>query len=128
MLRLVLTLPIVLTACLKDESVSGFVDSSAVYRLEEVDGQVFGAMATLTFPEFGMLQGQAPCNAYSAQQTVPYPWFRAEALVSTKRACPDMATETAFFSGLQAMTLVEVNGSVLILSNDDGAEMVFRAD
>ncbi|MCP3969788.1 MAG: META domain-containing protein [Rhodobacteraceae bacterium] len=127
MLRLVLTLPILLSACLKDESVSGYADPGAVYRLGELSGAEFTARATISFPGAGEVRGQGPCNSYSARQTVPYPWIRIEALAATRRACPELVDEAAFFGALEAMTLAEVAGGVLILSNDEGAEMVFRA-
>ena len=126
MLRLVVTLPIVLSACLKDETVSGYADPNAVYVLEEMAGEPFPARATIAFPEAGAVQGEAPCNNYSGRQSVPYPWIRIEALAVTKRACPDLSAELAFFEALATMTLVEAVGDVLLLSNDAGAEMVFR--
>jgi len=126
MLRLMLILPIVLSACPKDESVSGYADATAVYRLEEMNGAVFEARATVSFPEAGRVQGEGPCNRYSATQSVPYPWIKIESIRATKRACPEMAEEAVFLEGLTQMTLAEVSGPVLILSNDDGAEMVFR--
>lgn len=128
MLRIFLSLPILLIACLKDETVAGFVDPGAVYRLEEVGGAASITRATISFPESGRVVGEAPCNHYSARQTVPYPWFRVEAVVATKRSCPDLTAEGAFFEALQTMTLVEVAGAVLILSNNEGLEMVFRKD
>lgn len=127
MLQLVLTLPILLTTYLKDESVSGFTDAVVIYQLQELAGQPFAATATISFPEAGQVQGTAPCNSYSAKQSVPYPWIEIKDIAATKRACADLATETAFFASLQAMTLVEAAGDLLILSNDDGAQMVFRA-
>ena len=57
---------------------------------------------------------------------MPYPWIKIENIAATKRACPDLAAESAYFTSLQAMTLSEVLGDVLILSNDEGDEMVFR--
>lgn len=127
MLSFVLTLPILLNAYLKDESVSGFTDAVVVYRLEEMAGQPFAATATISFPKSGQVQGTAPCNRYSASQTVPYPWFEISELEATERACADLATETEFFAALQAMTLVEVAGDLLILSDEEGAQMIFRA-
>ena len=127
MLGFVLTLPILLTAYLKDESVSGFTDAIVVYRLEEMGGEAFAASATISFPAAGEVRGSAPCNSYSAQQTVPYPWFEITGIAATRRACPDLAAETEFFATLQAMTLVEVAGDLLILSDEDGAQMIFRA-
>ena len=126
MLRLFLTLPILLTACLKDETVSGYAADSVVFRLIEVDGQPFAERATISFPEAGKVSGEGPCNRYSASQSVPYPWIEITGLMATKRACPELAQEAAFLDALESMTLVEAAGDMLILSNDAGAQMVFQ--
>ncbi|MFB9151465.1 META domain-containing protein [Roseovarius ramblicola] len=111
----------------KDETVSGHGGATATWVLRSIDGAAFPARATLTFPEEGRLAGEAPCNRYSGQQTVPYPWFSAGHIIGTKRACPDLDAETRYFRALGDMTLAEIAGDTLILSNDAGREMVFRA-
>ncbi|WP_297773196.1 META domain-containing protein [uncultured Roseovarius sp.] len=111
----------------KDETVSGHGGATATWTLQSIDGTPFTARATLSFPKEGTLVGEAPCNRYSGAQTLPYPWFRAEALVATKRACPDLEAETRYLRALAEMTLVEVAGDTLLLTNDAGREMVFRA-
>jgi heat shock protein HslJ len=111
----------------KDETVSGHGGQGMTWVLHSIDGAPFTARATLTFPEEGRFAGEAPCNRYSGEQTVPYPWFAAERLVSTKRACPDLAAETRYLRALEDMTLAEIAGDTLLLTNDAGREMVFRA-
>lgn len=111
----------------KDETVTGYGGVEKVWHLESLDGAAFPARATLVFPAEGELRGEAPCNSYSGQQTVPYPWFAAEDVVTTKRACPELAEEALYLTALAEITLVEVLGNVMILSNDAGREMVFRA-
>ena len=128
MLRLMLTLPMLLPACQGDETVSGYAEADAVYVLRELDGAAFPARATISFPAEGQVAGEGPCNSYSARQTVPYPWIKIEAIVATKRGCADLGAEAAFFAGLRSATLVEVAGDVLILSDDEGGQMVFGAD
>ena len=112
----------------KDETVSGHGGKVAVWVLHSIDSTPFEARATLTFPEEGVIAGEAPCNRYSAQQTVPYPWFSTERIISTKRACPDLEAENHYLRALSEMTLVETAGDTLLLSNDAGREMVFRAE
>ena len=46
---------------------------------------------------------------------------------STRRACDSLQTEQQFLSALRTMTIAELLGDTLILSNTDGAEMVFRS-
>ena len=127
MRRLPLLLALALPAC-ADETISGYADPSAIYRLTELYGQSVTAHATITFPDQGQARGVAPCNSWSASQTAPYPWFRLGPIAATRRACADLVNEQRFFDALSGMTLAEVQGPVLILSNDDGREMVFRSD
>ncbi len=114
-----------LSACAGDETISGFADPASAYGLQSIDGEPFGSVATISFPGAGRVEGRAPCNAYSASQTAPYPWFELGLMRATRMACGDLPAEREFFAMLATMTLAEVSGDVLILSNPDGAEMVF---
>ncbi|MEL6959377.1 MAG: META domain-containing protein [Pseudomonadota bacterium] len=118
---------LLLSNCARNEGVSGFTDPGKIYRMTLLDGVPFDAPATLTFPQPGKVVGEAPCNRFDASQTVPYPWFGLENIVVTRRACPALAEEAAFFEALDGVTLAEVSGDALILSNPAGREMVFRA-
>ena len=111
----------------KDETVRAYGGDAAVWHLQSIDGAPYPLRATLRFPEEGRLTGEAPCNLYSGTQTAPYPWFAAKEVTTTHRTCPDLDAETSYFHALAEMTLVEVAGEVLILSNVKGREMVFRA-
>lgn len=116
-----------LGGCSPDESISKFADGEAAYHLVSLDGVPFAGRATISFPEPGRVTGQAPCNSYFALQTVPYPWFGLEGIGATRMACPDLDLEAQFFAALEDMTLSEVTGDTLILSNPAGREMVFEA-
>ena len=116
-----------LAACRGDETVAAYGGSGQIWVLQELDGAVFPARATLTFPGAGQIAGAAPCNSYSGAMTVPYPWFETGPLAVTRRACPDLAAETVFLDALQAMAFSEVSGRLLILSNGTGREMVFSS-
>lgn len=113
-------------AC-RDESVRGHGGGTEIWQLQSIDGKAFPARATLGFPAAGRITGTAPCDSYGGRQTAPYPWFAAQNLTVTRRPCPDRAAQDAFLEALAAMTLVEVAGDVMILSNDAGREMVFHA-
>ncbi len=127
-------LPLLITAlaglasCQADETISGYADPDSDWVLQELDGKPYLARATIRFPEQGRTEGQAPCNSYFARQTAPYPWIEITGLGSTKMACPDLDAETAFFSALQKVSLAEVAGDTLILSDETGFMMLFRTE
>lgn len=128
MLRLALIAGIfTLSQCGKDETVGGYGAADQVWELRELDGTAFTAQATLTFPEPGKIAGQAPCNSYSGKMDAPYPWFDAEQMAVTRRACPELADETTFLAALDEMSLSEVSGNTMILTNNAGREMLFKA-
>lgn len=122
-----LSATLTLSGCFKDETLTGYGAGGVTWELTEMDGSKFPATATLRFPEKGRISGKAPCNAFNGTQSAPYPWFKAENIASTKRACPDLVLENRFFTALGAMTLAEISGDTFVLSNDAGREMVFRA-
>lgn len=126
MFRLFLSLPILLAGCLKDETISGFVDQTTSYQLTELSGEPFLAKAEISFPEQGTMTGKAPCNSFSARQSAPYPWFELGPVAATLSVCPEMEKEEEFFGVLGRMTLIEALGDTIILRNDAGEEMVFR--
>lgn len=116
-----------LDMCQRDETVSGHGGGAAEWNLVSIDGAAFEARATVEFPEEGAIAGKGPCNSYRGEQTAPYPWFDADRISVTRQACPELEAEARFLEMLTAMTQVEVAGGILILSNDAGREMVFRA-
>lgn len=117
-----------LSGCFQDETVSAYGAANKIWTLAELDGAPFDARASLTFPEPGKIAGKAPCNSYSGVLDAPYPWFDAQQLVVTRMACPDLKAETAFFAALSGASQSEVAGDTLILRNESGQEMLFKAD
>ncbi|GLQ35039.1 hypothetical protein GCM10007939_13220 [Amylibacter marinus] len=115
-----------LSACAADETISGYVDADAIWVLRQMDQQPVHAQITLQFPAKGQARGQAPCNSYHAQQTAPLPWFQLGPIAATKRACPDLPLETRYFSALSRATMAESTGNTLILSDDDGLELIYQ--
>ncbi len=116
-----------LANCRGDESVARYGGANTDWQLMELDGAPFDARATLRLGEDGEISGEAPCNRYFGTQTAPYPWFKAEKIGATRRACLELDRETTYLTALSEMTLSEVTGDTLILSNDAGREMVFKA-
>lgn len=128
MLRFLLILPVLaLLQCDRDESVAAYGASDRTWALQEIDGQPYTASALLTFPAEGEIAGHAPCNSYNGTLNAPYPWFEITDLTATRAACAGLEAEGYFFAALMAMTQSEVSGDVLILRNEDGHEMVFKA-
>jgi heat shock protein HslJ len=115
-----------LAGCFQDETVAGYGAADKIWVLTELNGIPFAATATLTFPDRGRIAGQAPCNGYTAEMSVPYPWFEINALVTTRKSCPDLAYEAMYLAQLSRMSLSEILGDVLLLSTPDGEEMVFK--
>jgi heat shock protein HslJ len=116
-----------LAACRSDETVRAYGGADQVWTLTQFNNAPFPAIATLTFPKAGEIAGQGPCNRYFGAMASPYPWFNAGRIGSTRMACPNLEAEVTFLTALEAVTLSEVVGETLILSNTDGLEMVFKA-
>lgn len=115
-----------LSACQADETLRRYGADAKLWILVGINGTAVSTRTTLTFPQAGTIVGDGPCNSYSAPMTAPYPWFEIGLLVSTKRACRDISAEDTFFQALGAVSLSEVLGDTLVLSNPDGLEMVFK--
>lgn len=119
-----LAILLLIAACQSDETVTAY-GGAGEWQLQQINDQAFQASASLSLSDNGAVSGQAPCNSYSATQSAPYPWFDLSPIAATKRACDGLQAETQFFAALEAMSLAEVSGAVLILSNDDGDSMLF---
>lgn len=121
-LSLALALP---AACVADETLTRYAGAGSAWQLRQIDGAAFAAEAVLSLPEAGRISGSAPCNTFTASQSAAYPWFQPGPIAATRRLCAAQAEEKRFFGALQEMTLAEVAGDILILSNEAGREMVF---
>ncbi|MEL6585474.1 MAG: META domain-containing protein [Pseudomonadota bacterium] len=108
-----------------DETISGYAPDGVTWRLTHLDGAPVAATAEIAFPEEGRITGRGPCNRFTARQGIAYPWIDIQAIAATKRACPDLSFEAAYFDALSQMTLAEVSERVLILSDATGQQMVF---
>ncbi|MCH2076802.1 MAG: META domain-containing protein [Rhodobacteraceae bacterium] len=113
--------------CAADETISGYLDTGTTWQLTEMNGATFKATATIQFPEEGSVTGKSPCNRYTAAQAAPYPWIDIGPIAATKLACPALEAEGTFFAALEAMTIAEVSGPVLIMNGENGEEMIFAA-
>ena len=119
---------LVLGSCARDETAAAYGGADKVWRVVEIDNVPFAARATLTFPEPGQIAGDAHCNSYRADMTAPYPWFDAGPIASTRKQCPDYASETRFLNALADMNLSEILGDTMILSTPEGRSIILKAD
>ena len=117
----------VIGACDRDETVRQYGAADKTWVLTELNGSPFSAETALSFQPQNRISGTGPCNVFTGRMATPYPWFGIENLAATKRICPDLAEETAFFNALSQATLSEVLGDTMILSNPDGLTMVFKS-
>lgn len=125
--RLIIAFTCLLSACQADETVTAYLPGPSVFHVVSIDGEPFDDIATIDLSEAGRITGKAPCNQYSADQKAVYPWFEAGMITSTRMACPNLDAEALYLSALFEMTLSEVAGDILILSNTQGREIVFQA-
>lgn len=114
-----------LAACGADETVTQYGGADYLWRLTEIDGVPVGYSASMMFEDDGGIAGDGPCNGFTALQAKPYPWIEVTLDVVEQVYCPDIDKEEAFFAALQAMSLVEVSGPNMLLSNDAGRKMAF---
>jgi len=120
-----LTLLASIPACQADETVARYGAADRLWQLQSLNGSALPGPTTLEFQAGGPVSGQAPCNSFSATNTVPYPWFELTPIVSTKLACPTLEAEMLYLDTLSRMTQSEVREGTLFLRNDDGDEMIF---
>ncbi len=117
-----------LAACAPlDETLTAYAQGETVFRLSAINEMPVKNHTTMDIGTAGQISGTGPCNRYSATQTVPYPWFNLGPIAATKIACENLAEEQLFFAMLSDMSLVEILGGTLILSNTDGDQMVFQS-
>ena len=95
-----------LASCKQDETLAGYGAGEKTWGLVSINGQAFEGPATLRFEEDGKISGTAPCNTFFAEQKSPYPWFELGPIGATRKMCPDMSSETAFFTALGEVTLL----------------------
>jgi heat shock protein HslJ len=125
---LILTCLLPLSACLGEETLRAYGGADKIWYLSKLNGAPFTSTATLTFPEAGRIAGQAPCNRYFGTMKARFPAFETGPVASTKRACPDLMAEGAFFTALRLARRAEVSTDRLILSDDTGPLLVFKSN
>ena len=126
MIRISLILLSILSSCFKDETVSGQIKDNVDWVLATLNETPVPTHITIAFPKEGKITGQAPCNRYFGNQTLPLPWFEITALGATKMACSDLNLEAQYFGLLKKMTTAEITGDTLVLRSDTGDVLVYK--
>ncbi|MEM6635978.1 MAG: META domain-containing protein [Pseudomonadota bacterium] len=108
----------VISAC-GDETISGYIDRSQVFSLEGDPAM------SVSFPRRGRVHGHGLCGEWKARQAAPYPWIEIGPVPGTEASCADFEAEKRFRDALANMRIAEVSGQFLILSGENGEEMVF---
>ncbi|MBO9472967.1 META domain-containing protein [Shimia sp. R10_1] len=114
-----------IAACAPSETVTQYGGADYKWQLQQIDGAAVNYAASLTLGDSGKVMGDGPCNSFLATQDAPYPWINIQVDVVEQIYCPDIDREEAFLTALQEMSLVEVSGPNMVMSNDAGREMVF---
>ncbi len=114
-----------LGGCDPSETLARYGGRDFEWHLVEMDGIAARFEATMTFGYHGTVLGNGPCGPYAARLELPYPWFGLEMIETAQAGCAQSADQQAYFEALGVMTLGEVSGTSLVLSNDAAREMVF---
>jgi heat shock protein HslJ len=95
------------------------------WALVSIAGETYAAQAEIDLTVPGRISGQAPCNNFSGRWAGDWPVVGFGPFRSTKRACEALALEHRFLAMLRGMTRAEMRMGGLVLSDENGVEMVF---
>lgn len=98
----ILALILMMTVWQPDETLRRYGAADREWVLITLNGADFPATATIGFPARSQIAGQGPCNSYTSTNTTPYPWIEIGPIAATRRACPQLQAEAAFFDALRA--------------------------
>ncbi|NNK15388.1 MAG: META domain-containing protein [Sulfitobacter sp.] len=125
--HVILFVILALTVYQPDETLRRYGAADHEWHLVSMRDEPFNARATITFPARHRIAGMAPCNSYTGTNVTPYPWIEVGPIAATRRACPDLQAEMAYFDALQVARVAVVEGDRLILSDEETPLLVFTA-
>jgi len=128
----ILIVLVAVAGCRGDESPSGFALTDRPYILTDLNGALPPARASIEFRR-GRIIIEGPCWTSHAVLSAPYPWWEMtdlhyEQTTATAAQCDLAAEDWDFVQALGEMTISEVSGDILILSNTGDGRMVFQAE
>jgi len=125
--HLILAAIFALALTFPDETLRRYGGANNDWHLVTLNGVPFNSSASIAFPARHQIAGQGPCNRFSTSNTKPYPWIEIGPIAATRRACPDLDTEAAYFESLRAATIAIIENDTLTLSDEDKTLLVFKA-
>ena len=83
---------------------------------------------TFTFNDKGEVAGKGACNRFFGSYTTSKTGaLTISGIGSTRMACPDMATETAFIELLERATHYEIDGNMLLILCNGEMQAIMQA-
>ena len=125
--HLIIALLLMFTVYQPDETLRRYGAAGHEWHLVTLHGAAFDAHATLTFPRRNVVTGKGPCNRFQTTNSTPYPWITFGPIAATRRVCPELDAETAFFAALETASIVVIEGDTMTLSDEEKPLMVFKA-
>jgi heat shock protein HslJ len=95
------------------------------WRLAAIDGRRFPAPVTVSLTTDGRIEGQAPCNRFTADYTGRWPDLTFDAVTATELACDDLALERAFFGAMGRVNRGEHTDDGIRFRTPDGTYLDF---
>jgi heat shock protein HslJ len=95
------------------------------WRLVELNGAPAAAPTTVTLTEDGRIEGQGPCNRFTAEYSGRWPDLRFQPAAATRMACPDLAAEAAFFDAIGAVDAAALGADGLTLTGPGAVRLRF---
>ena len=112
--------------CGPDETISGYAGTGSRWDLVSLGEEAASGTLTLEFPKTGRITGTGPCGTFAGRQAAPYPWIEIGGLEAPPDDCPAITDQMRYLESLTAMTLSEVSGDTLILTDETGRQMIFQ--
>lgn len=96
------------------------------WRLVELNGAP-AAATTVTLTEDGRIEGQGPCNRFTATYSGRWPDLTFQPAATTRMACPDLPAEQAFFAAIGEVDRAALDADGLNLTGDGVSLRFVRA-
>ncbi|KMW59069.1 hypothetical protein AIOL_004050 [Candidatus Rhodobacter oscarellae] len=121
-------LPLIwLTFCQTDETLAAYAGRDRVFRLAEMQDRPVDEAVTLRFPARKTLELRTTCGQMAGRITAPLPWFALSLERGKDQDCDARALHDNLYNLINGMHLAEIAGDTILLQDDHGATLLFRA-